>query len=236
MSDPNQPYGAVPPSYPPPGGGGPGGPGGPLGGPPGPVPPSGGSGKGKALWIALAVIGVLALAGIVTALVLLLADGDDDGEATDDPTTSEAVTTDGASTPPTSESTTGPSLTDPPSTDAPSDPPSTSGGPAGTSTADKVANTPEAVVTAFIDSVFAGDCATAEELVTEKYLQEEGSCEDDSIPSDLGNQVRTKVGTAQVNGDKATVPVTITAYGESEKGEFYLTRVDGQWLISGTSD
>lgn len=102
MSDPNQPYGAVPPTSfpppqspppgPPPGfpppGGGPGGP--PPGGPWGPPPPSGGTGKGKGVWIALAVIGALALVGVIIGLVLVLTNGDDDDEKGEDDTTTSS--------------------------------------------------------------------------------------------------------------------------------------------------
>ncbi|WP_435770662.1 hypothetical protein [Nocardioides sp. SYSU DS0651] len=251
MSDEDRPYGAVPPAggppgeppgqnpghppgYPPPGSAG-----GPPGFPPLP-PPGGGDDRGKGLWIALALLGVLALAGVVTALVLLVAaddDGDGDGEdrATDAPTAS-AVTSEGASAPPTTGSTSAPPLTDPPSTDRGTDPPRTSGAPGGTSTADQVANDPESVVAAFIDSVLSGDCATAEDLVTKDYLADEGDCSEGMVPTELGDEIETEVGTARVNGDKATVPVTITAYGQSEKGEFYLTRVGDRWLVSGTSE
>lgn len=99
MSDPNQPYGAVPPpnlpppagppqgpppGFPPPGGG-PAGP--PPGAPWGPPPPSGG-GKGRGLWIAAGVVGVIALVAVVIGLVLVLTDGDDDDTSGDDDSTS----------------------------------------------------------------------------------------------------------------------------------------------------
>lgn len=105
MSDPNQPYGAVPPtSFPPPSGppqgpppgfpppgGGPSGP--PPGGPWGPPPPAGG-GRGKGLWIALAVVGALALVGVIIGLVLVLTNDDDDEKADDDTTTSSGAAPD----------------------------------------------------------------------------------------------------------------------------------------------
>ena len=246
MSDPNPPYGAVPPShFPPPGGPPPGGP--PAGGPPPPPPPPpGASDKGKGLWIALAVLGVLALAAVVTGLVLLLT-GDDGGDddARDDATTSAASTSsssDGtgddtddddatASTDSPSGSVTAPTIEP---TDTPSDTPSTPGKPRGTSTADQVANEPAAVVEAFIESVFAGDCATAEDLVTKEYLREEGGCDSGEVPTTFKDQVEYDVGEAKVDqgAGTATVPVTISAFGESEKGLIELQRVDGRWLIS----
>lgn len=75
MSTPN------PPSFPPP-------PGPPQGPPPG-FPPQGPpqgppAGRGKGLWIALGVLGVLALVAVVVGLVLVLGDGDDDDDARDD--------------------------------------------------------------------------------------------------------------------------------------------------------
>lgn len=77
MTDPNQPYGAVPPpAFPPPG-------------PPPPPPGFGGPGQpgksgtsGKGIWITLAVVGVLALVGLIVGLILLLTSddqGDDEG-------------------------------------------------------------------------------------------------------------------------------------------------------------
>lgn len=104
MSDPNQPYGAVPPpAFPPPGavpGGPPNGP--PVGPPPPPLPPGfGGPGfsgpgtpgkSGKGIWIALAIIGVLALVGLVVGLILLLTGDDDEdggGDNGRDDTTSQ---------------------------------------------------------------------------------------------------------------------------------------------------
>lgn len=95
MSDPNQPGfpppsgpptgpPAGPPGFPPPGPP----PGFPPPGPPGPpgAPPSGG-GRGNGLWIALGVVGVIALVGVIVGLVLVLTGDDDkDEDGKDDPT------------------------------------------------------------------------------------------------------------------------------------------------------
>lgn len=340
MSDPNQPYGAVPPAFPPPPQGPPpqGPPSGPPSGPPqgpppgapfgAPPPPPGGpqqsAGGGKGLWIALGVVGVLALVGVVVALVLLLTgddeDGDDDGrdgttalapdEVVDelidaaedgDCAAAEGYLTDSAKAaspcespefaqlasedvdsevgaasvdgdtatvpvsftsaagstdflftleksgdtwlvasyrPDTGASTddpTGGVVTDPPTSGAPSPtaPPSSGApSPGGTSTADAVANEPEAVVQALLDSVFNGDCATAEDLVTEAYIREEGSCETGEIPTDLTDQVDYTVGKASVKGDTASVPVEITAFGEKESSVVKLIKVDGDWRVN----
>lgn len=246
MSDPNQPYGAGrPPPFPPPGPPPTGPLGGPPAGPPFPPPPAPPAGRdqGTGLWIALAVIGMLALAGVVTVLVLLLT-GDDDSSGSD-PSSSEAAATSTsttgteggsstATTEPTADSPTGPTLTV-----DPTDPPSTPGEPQGTSTADQVANEPAAVVEAFIASVLAGDCATAEDLVTEEYLQEEGGgCEAGEVPPSLADQIDYTVGDARVRaaGGTATVPVTVTAFGDTEKTVIELQEVDGRWLISGDDE
>ncbi|MFC5729505.1 MULTISPECIES: hypothetical protein [Nocardioides] len=222
MSDPNRPDAAVPPpSFPPPSF------------PPPPAPPgssgaSGSSGQGNGPWVALAVIGVLVLAGVVTGLVLLLAGDDEDGqEGADASSSAAAVTTGSSATGTESGSSTAP--TDP------TDGPSTPGRPRGTSTADQVADDPSAVVEAFIESVLAGDCATAEDLVTEKYLQEEGGgCDAREIPPSLRDQIEYRLGDATVDGaaGTATVPITVTAYGEAEKTVIELQDVGGRWLIS----
>lgn len=339
MSDPNQPYGAVPPpSFPPPPGppqgpppgfpppgGGPSGP--PPGGPWGPPPPVGGKGRGNGLWIALAVVGVLALVGVVIGLVLVLTDGDDDSEKGDDDTTSSGpapdevveslidaaeggdcdmaktfltedaraadpcnsaefrllstddvdaevgdpvIDGDEATVPvgfdnqgttedyvfnleqvdgtwlvasyaidsggtdgtgvPTDDAT---SSTDAP-TDGPTDGPTS---PGGTSTADSVANDPEAVVEAFMVAFVNGDCATAEDLVTESYIKDEGNCDPAEI-TPFSSQLKYSVGAADVDeaAGTATVPVDITVAGQSDRGTFTLVEENGRWRINGSDD
>ncbi|HWJ68119.1 MAG TPA: hypothetical protein VNT31_15715 [Nocardioides sp.] len=104
--------------------------------------------------------------------------------------------------------------------------------PGGTSTADAVANEPTAVVEAFFDSVFDGDCATAEDLVTEAYLEEEGRCEPGDLPSSAGLQIEYEVGAADVTGTTAEVPVEISFAGQKETSTVELVQVDGLWRIS----
>lgn len=233
MSDPNQPYGAVPPpSFPPPP------PSGPPPGQPYPPPPgdpggpgdAGGGGR-KGLWVALGIIGALALVGVVIGLVLVLTGGDDDeSDADADATDASSATSSGSS------ATTDPS--EPSSavtTNAPSLPPSdTPSTPRGTSSADAVANDPEAVVESFLDAVLAGDCATAEDLVTEAYLTEEGECDSSDLPSDFADQVTYTVGTATVDdaAGTATVPVEVDFAGQEESSAVGLTKVDGLWRIN----
>ncbi|GAA3662520.1 hypothetical protein GCM10022237_22940 [Nocardioides ginsengisoli] len=205
------PPGFPPPGFPPP-------PSSPRPGFPPPQPPR----KGNGLWIALAVIGVLALVGIVVGLVLALtADGDgadrdgDGGTASPTPT----VTTE-ATTEVTTET-----------TDASPTSPTSPAKPGGTSTANAVPDEPGAVVQALLDSVFDGDCATAEDLVTDKYLTSEGRCTDDEIPSGYDEQVRYDVGKATITGTKATVPVQIEAFGDKSSSVITLIRVDGRWRV-----
>ncbi|GAA1516163.1 hypothetical protein [Nocardioides humi] len=126
-----------------------------------------------------------------------------------------------------SSSPTGGVVTDPPTSGAPS--PSAGG----TSTADAVPDEPAAVVASFLDAVFAGDCATAEDLVTEAYIQKEGGCSDEQLPSGIGDSVKYDVGEPTVDqaAGTASVPVEITAYGSSESSVVKLVRVDGRWRI-----
>jgi hypothetical protein len=119
---------------------------------------------------------------------------------------------------------------------APTDTASPSGGPSadGSSTADAVPDEPTAVVEAFLDSAFAGDCATAEDLVTSAYLSDEGSCDAAEIPTELGDSVTWDVGDATIDdaAGKATVPVELMIYGSSQKSDFELVREGGRWKIS----
>lgn len=111
-----------------------------------------------------------------------------------------------------------------------------SGGPSagGSSSADAVPDEPAAVVEAFLDAAFSGDCATAEDLVTSAYLQDEGSCDAAEIPTGLGDAVTWEVGDPTIDdaAGTATVPVTLTIYGSSEESVFELVREDGRWKLS----
>jgi hypothetical protein len=125
--------------------------------------------------------------------------------------------------------------TDVPTEDDPTDPPS-SGSPSagGSSTADAVANNPEAVVEAFLDSVVSGDCATAEDLVTEAYITEEGNCDSSDIPSDFDDQIEYTVGKATVDdaAGTATVPVEVNFAGDKESSSVKLVKVGGNWRVN----
>ncbi|MBM0127659.1 hypothetical protein, partial [Pimelobacter simplex] len=104
----------------------------------------------------------------------------------------------------------------------------------GSSSADAVPDEPAAVVEAFLDAAFSGDCATAEDLVTSAYLADEGSCDAAQIPTELGDAVTWKVGEATVDeaAGTASVPVEITIYGATEKSDFELAREDGRWKLT----
>ncbi|HWJ08366.1 MAG TPA: hypothetical protein VNS46_03260 [Nocardioides sp.] len=116
---------------------------------------------------------------------------------------------------------------------------STDGGtsPGGTSTADSVANDPVAVTEAFMAAFVNGDCATAEDLVTETYLADEGKCDPTEI-TPFAAGLEYEVGEADVDeaAGTATVPVDITVAGEKERGTFALVKEDGEWRINGSSD
>ncbi|GAA3529167.1 hypothetical protein [Nocardioides daeguensis] len=102
----------------------------------------------------------------------------------------------------------------------------------GSSSAGAVPDEPAAVVEAFLDAAFSGDCATAEDLVTAAYLADEGSCDAQEIPTELGEAVTWKVGKPSVEAAKASVPVELTIYGSTEKSLFHLVRESGRWKVS----
>lgn len=124
------------------------------------------------------------------------------------------------------------------STDAPTDGPtdSASGAPTpkGSSTADAVANDPKSVVEAFLDAVVSGDCATAEDLVTDAYLKKEGDCDASDLPSGFADQVVYTVGTPKVDdaAGTATVPVEVSFSGQEDTSTVELVKESGQWRIS----
>jgi hypothetical protein len=115
------------------------------------------------------------------------------------------------------------------------DPPSSGTGPSagGSSTADAVPDEPAAVVTAFFDAAFAGDCATAEDLVTSAYLSKGGSCSADQIPTGLGDLVTYEIGAVETDdaAGTATVTVEFSIQGTSQDFQIELAREDGRWKI-----
>ncbi|KRB78565.1 hypothetical protein ASE01_04725 [Nocardioides sp. Root190] len=131
-----------------------------------------------------------------------------------------------------------PSATDLP-TDATTDAPSTGStdvpSPGGSSTADAVANDPKSVTEAFMESFVNGDCATAEDLVTEAYIAEEGNCDPAEV-TPFASELTYEVGTPDIDeaAGTAVVPVEITVAGSTEDGTFTLVKEDGTWRINGT--
>jgi hypothetical protein len=100
-------------------------------------------------------------------------------------------------------------------------------------------NDPASVTRAFIDAGNRGDTATAESLLTKLARQ--------NIHSDKGKNLGfTKkdpvtgaqrkwddysIGSATIEGDKATVPVTTHENGKSEIVKFRLRNEDGAWRV-----
>lgn len=125
-----------------------------------------------------------------------------------------------------------PTPTDGASTPGPTGPSTGSGG--GTSTADAVPNQPKAVVEGFLDALVNGDCATAQDLVTEAYVAEEGECDPSEIPSDFADHVTYTVGNATVNdaAGTATVPVAVDYDGSKDSSTVKLVKVDGSWRVN----
>lgn len=123
------------------------------------------------------------------------------------------------------------------STDGPTDGSTDAPAPGGSSTADAVANDPKAVTEAFMASFVKGDCATAEDLVTEAYIEEEGNCDPAEV-TPFASELTYEVGTPDVDeaAGTATVPVDLTIAGSTEKGTFLLVEEDGLWRINGSSD
>ncbi len=209
--------------FPPPSGPPAGGPGGPPPGdpPPSSYPPPGGAsggsgGAAKGVVIALTVAGVLALLVVAAALVIILVAGGDEDEPSGDTRGSQESTTAAAQT----------STAEP--TD-PSDP---------TTSADLPAEDPAEVLDAFIDAYFSGDCATADALATEDFIEDEGSCDADDVDPDLFGDIEWDVKKAVVadGGESAVVPVTLTFDGESETGKFELVLEDALWKVDKAPD
>ena len=187
-----------------------------------PPPPGGGGAPRRGPLIAIIVAAVLLVAGAATALVLVLGsddDGDDDPEA--DPGSSESTEASEPTEPTLPTLPTLPTVPDPSESLVP--------GPPGPE------ESPEAVVRTFIDATLARNCPLAEELVTEGLLEREGGCD----PEDLGGSelegVTFEVGAADIQGESATVPVTVEAegvdLGPESTIEMALVQEDRGWRI-----
>lgn len=101
---------------------------------------------------------------------------------------------------------------------------------------------PAETVSSFFDAARDGDCDAAFDLLTDNAKATMGADPDDcdSVdPADgLGEDVAIDVGEARIDGDDATVPVTLKDdSGDLGPGDFTLDlemkKVDGAWLIDG---
>ena len=101
---------------------------------------------------------------------------------------------------------------------------------------------PAETVSAFYDAARDGDCEAALDLLSDNgkrtFGVEEDDCESVDPSSDFGDEVTFDIGEAQVDGDDATVPVTVgdasSGMGPSEITlDIELVKTDGVWLIDG---
>ncbi|CAN5418868.1 hypothetical protein BH09ACT12_BH09ACT12_14650 [soil metagenome] len=95
-------------------------------------------------------------------------------------------------------------------------------------------------MSSFFDAVRDGDCDAALELLTDNAKSTLGAsaedCESADPSEEFGDDVSIDVGEAKIDGDDATVPVTLTDdSGDLGSGEFtvdfVLAKQDGAWLI-----
>ncbi len=104
---------------------------------------------------------------------------------------------------------------------------------------------PAETVSSFFDAARDGDCDAALELLTDNAIDVFNASGDDCESADpageFGDDVSLDVGEATIDGDDATVPVTITDSSD-EAGDlglgdfavdFNLKKTDGVWLIDG---
>jgi len=119
-------------------------------------------------------------------------------------------------------------------TDSTTDSTDSTDGPSGDSTASSVPNDPKSVVEAFFDAFSNGDCATAEDLVTQEYLSREGHCESDDLKNTSG--ITWEVGEPEYDstGETATVKVSMKIDSSSDPIDTTVTLVkeNGLWRIN----
>jgi hypothetical protein len=106
---------------------------------------------------------------------------------------------------------------------------------------------PTETVQNYIDAGQDGDCEAAVAALTDDLQKQiDADCDKDFDPAksleDLGvnpDDLDYKVGKAEIDGDKATVPVTVSGLGDALGGQdeissdYQLVKQDGTWLISG---
>lgn len=181
----------------------------------------GGGGRRTGLMVGGLLLTLLVVAGLVVAVVLLTRGGDDPvvADPTDDPTTSQ---------PPSSE----------PTSDEPSEPEPTVSEP----TIDPPAGPgPEVVAGQFMAAVVAVDCASAEALSTQEFLDTSGGCDAGDNDPDLFEGATYEIGEPVGDDERVTVDVDLTVIDETA-GElplsFTLTLVDTDlgWRVDDLSD
>lgn len=178
---------------------------------------------------ALSALAVLVVVGVVVGIVLLTGGDDDDTDKAGSDTTTSSQPTE-------SEPTTG-ELTASSAPVTPSEPEASEvvpdpGTPAGS---------PEEVADGFMAAIFAGDCDAAESFVSEELIATQGSCGTSDIPTGTFDGLSYTVGTAEVTGDAATVPIDLsvdlggdtpgTALPGSEL-TLSLERSGDRWLVT----
>lgn len=105
---------------------------------------------------------------------------------------------------------------------------------------------PAETVQSFFDAARDGDCDAAVELLTENAQEtlDPEDCESADPAEEFGDSVELEVGDAEIDGDDATVPVSLVVDPDSEELgglgglipsdvtiDFQLRKVDGAWLI-----
>ncbi|WP_187366762.1 Rv0361 family membrane protein [Nocardioides dongxiaopingii] len=89
---------------------------------------------------------------------------------------------------------------------------------------------PADTVQEFIDALKDDDCDAAAALTTGDAAEDVEECETEG--TEAFDDIDFEVGESDVDGDTATVPVTVTSSGFEETASFELEKVDGDWLIS----
>ena len=166
----------------------------------------------------------------VVGAVLVVGGSDDTNEASGDTTTSVGPT----ATEPTESVPTASTVPLTPPAEPPSSEPTDDSGVADSSDPEKVAD-------GFMKAIFTGDCKAAEAYVSDLLIATEGSCGGSEIPTGTFDGLTYEVGKAKINGDDATVPVTLNVdLGNGvDLGDFpgttltmTLKRLGSRWLVA----
>ena len=93
-----------------------------------------------------------------------------------------------------------------------------------------------AAVQLLTDSMADGDCRGVQEATSQAYWSENGfTCAAVTESAEYLESAGTvfDVGTADVDGDSATVPMTVREGGETDEVVFELARQGGTWVVTG---